>query len=818
MRIPHSPVGQTERSTGRVAPIQNATPPRDFIGPALSNLGNTIQRTGNFFLERQQQTENLNWVSRFNEFKHEQELSLLESGREAIPGSQFSNSFSETYEAAEKEFIKEMPERLQDDFQLKLQNLRQGLGTRAIKHEFDLQDQFSRERLSREFELSKTNLQGVTTPEGLEVERFRMQEVLDNTSLPAAEKLAIQRKFERGLEQSVFKNAILSSVTQSNIHGPGSAARVGAASIVDEVMNQLDVPEFQKTMTDVERADYVQVQLEDIEIGLEDEIENWDGLSQSTKEVTLALAFLSGDVPESIMEELEEGDLTGLGKALEALDESFGLEEQLTPGLEEELLHTGAFANVPYETRLALKADAEAIFAAEWKQDKAAEENQRLQIQDQFLLAAHDGMVGQADLEVLREAGVFSSYDEVKKAEAVIEKYNKKNNDAIAGYEKIATGNPWADTTQSRKQLDALLEGGPEAMVNADVEYVLTQLLPVVKTAQILPTQILEQLDAMTRGGDVEKRMFAFETLEQLSTVAPEAFDKQTNSRLARDVEFYSDRKELYPAEELMNKMQLDPAQSTLRAQMYKDAEKIWTTGTSEFNSENTINGALDPLTQGGFFGVGASTPSMPVHAGTRAGMEKDALVIFKEEYARDGDAQRAQMATQSALTKLWGVTNIGGSTSVMRYPPEQSGYVKVGGNYDWIDKSIRADLKIPDKAVFQLISDDRTRNESIAYRISPDPDNMPSYRVVWFDDQLGPQMSNVRWYGDNTVWEDVNEAEFDYLDAQREAQEAADTYFKYSHNARNHAPQEVKDALAVAVEREKRLKKEYDDALKATE
>lgn len=816
MQIPSSPVGQTNKATGRVAQTQAPAAPQDFIAPALSNLANSINRTGDFFFQRQQQTENLSWLSNFNEFKHSQEMRLVEAGRDAIPGQPFSDGFLKDYSSAEEEFLKGVPERLRDDFGLKTQALHQGLVKGAVAHEFTLQDQYSRDRVGKEFEISLSNLVGNTSPEALERERFRMREVFDNTSLSAAEKLSLQREYERGIEQAVYSNAIAASVEQSNAEGPGTAARLGAGEIVSELLTYENVPEFTKIMTDVERKDYVQGRLEVIEAGLTAELGTWDELPTAVKEIALAMAFVTGDIPEAVMDELEAGDVVGFQLALEAMEGDYAFADYLTSSLEDDLLQTGAFANIPFETRQAIKADAEKDFAIGWKAEKALLEKQRLSQVNTLMVAIQDGQAGEVELEALREKGVITSYTEIKAAEGAIESFKKKNGDSISGYNRLLEGNPWPDNTDNRKQLDAMLEPGLAALGEADYGFAMETLVPVIAKTQLLPPEVINTLESMSRGGDVEKRMYAFEVLDQMKRVAPEAFASQTNDALDRNVQFYADRKDLYTPEELMKKMTMDPEQSTLRAQMHKDAQKVWTNGNNSASGENTINLVLDGMKSGGFMGIGQTVPTMPVNTAQKAAMEKDALVIFQEEYARDGDSERAQKATVNSLAKLWGRSEVGGSSVVMRYPPEQSGYTKLGGNYDWIEKQARTELKIPPKANFQLISDAQTRQEALVY--SAEAGELPSYRVVWFSEEHGPQISSVRWHGDQSGFEEINTLEFNYLSAREKASTAVDDYHKYSANARNGAPADVIAAKDSAVALERAAKEAYDNALKATQ
>lgn len=367
------------------------------------------------------------------------------------------------------------------------------------------------------------------------------------------------------------------------------------------------------------------------------------------------------------------------------------------------------FAMVPWETRVAAQEDARTRIARDRKAQEDADKALNEELMNQTLVGIRSGAVGRGGIDELVSSGKISNYDDMVKLDNALEKYQKDQGQAQMAAEMLAspTGVFDPNNTDHKNALNAYVgEAGRAAIRNTDQEYFAQTILPTVRKAQDIPTDIAGLLTGLFRSNDLKRMGYAVDALALLEQVAPDAYEHRIPDHVKSDVRYWRDRKDRMNQEELMRQINggLTPSERQARQQLRNDGKTLlrdneWGLSRSELVSE--------------FDGWFSRTPEMAGEAWQQAGLVKDYQTLFLDEYEKRGVPEEAKTEALRQLKLMWGVTNTGGKNQLMKYPPERMGYRPVNGTYDYISEDVRTTLNIPPDSDFFLISDDETRKSA---------------------------------------------------------------------------------------------------------
>jgi hypothetical protein len=91
--------------------------------------------------------------------------------------------------------------------------------------------------------------------------------------------------------------------------------------------------------------------------------------------------------------------------------------------------------------------------------------------------------------------------------------------------------------------------------------------------------------------------------------------------------------------------------------------------------------------------------------------MRADWEALMTENFAKTGSWEASVAATKKQLDRMWGVTQVGGTRVLTKYPPEKY-YPSVAGSYEWMQRQLRGELALGDNEKVQLYADDITQAE----------------------------------------------------------------------------------------------------------
>lgn len=768
MKVPHSVVGRTQPSSQPLGYLSDAA--AQGIA-SFGQVGRNLAQFGSALAERQQRTERFASLRSFSEFETAASADIAAMQRDSAPDdANFLARVQATYDNAERKFISTLPPAVQDEFTARAGEFRQRILGNALDFQYKSQDAFYRKGIDEEYQ---RGLQGLDPklggdPAALENYRQRIYETIDTSDLAEAEKADLKKKVALGLEGVVYKSTL---TQQFKDGGPMGSIDSSVGGIIDAAAARYGIdPKEARAMAWIEsRGDpnavsptgatglfqFTQGTARDY--GLADRKNpeaNADAAMRLFRDNKEGLRKALGREPT--FGEVYLAHQQGLGGAVALLSDPSRLATDVV-GTEAVRVNGGApgmtagqfaalwikkanaaigqanidddprFASVPYEDRLALRQDAAADATRQINAENAeAKAEHQTRLNDLFV-GLNDGTKGQKDIEDARQSWL-GDFDEIKKAQDILKAANAAGATLADAHVKLRQGEAavWDPlSTDDKKMSDALFaQRGPEALEAADQEYVRNGLAPMVQMTHLIPPQALGMLTGMVRSSDPKRSLFAFNTLAMLQDADPRAFDAQVPESLANDVQYWRDRKDSVPAEELAQALQggRNPQERATRLALRQEA-------TEYLNQKKDGVPKIKDLVTSvvGDFGGWSSDPNVSQIPWAARGLERDFRTAFVDEYERRGNVDEATVAAEKRLQRQWAVTPIGGQNTLMKYPPEKVGYPKIEGSYDWIDRQVRQETGIPATEKFQLLSDDQTRQEL-------NGQTPPSYMIVRTD------------------------------------------------------------------------------------
>src|SRR5690606_24684902 len=202
------------------------------------------------------------------------------------------------------------------------------------------------------------------------------------------------------------------------------------------------------------------------------------------------------------------------------------------------------FAMVPYEARVAMQDDARTKIARE----NAAAEKEQKALHDSLMNALQVGIrqgeITRGIVEDMIASGKITDFDDMTKLDSALAKYQKDAEYAQEATAKLNSPTAVFDPTDpdDKKRLNAVVgDEGKNAIQLVDQAYFERNIVPIVRKAQDIPTDVAGLLQGMVRSSDPKRQAFALDALRLLSEVAPDAYNMRIPDSVQSDVKFYAD-------------------------------------------------------------------------------------------------------------------------------------------------------------------------------------------------------------------------------------------------------------------------------------
>lgn len=718
------------------------------IGKALGTAGSEIGALSSTIQQQQQTADRFQAMRQFSDFQTNVGKTMLGLQQQAPLGVRnFPDIATATYKNMEADFLNNLAKTapaLQEEFAARTGAFGAQIAANAMKFQLDNQNAYFTNGIDTEYNKSMQILGNDTSLATLANEKARLKSFIDASGLDAASKVQLQRQYFTKMEALTYKGQVLQDQTNEAAN-PGQGASQGAAEIISTYGGD---GAFNSNLTYDENQQQLQSRIiKDTStiVGQIGSVDLWAALPTRAQSALISVADSEGgQLPTDIVNAIRSGDLTNVTKAVAALGtpraaaEASIISGQNTP-LEGMLDANPLFANLPYEDRLTLRADAQKEALSAVTAHNAAVKAMSKQMVNSLFVALADGKAGQTDIDAMRQQGTLSEYADIAKAEDILN--NKQTDVALAARTQsmLAAGAPIDPTDKNDvRGLNALFgKEGVASLLNMDGNYAATTLIPMIRTAQDIPTDAVGTLTGMTRSQDTQKALWAYDLLSQIQQASPKAFDQRFKGDVASNTNFYDVAKDYYDPATLFSLMQggTDAASRQEITMLRQQAKELLTTAAN-VKSLHLTNDFLTQMQKsvGGFFGIGGSTPQLPIDPSQKAELTRDFQQLFIDEYPKYQDAAQAAAAATKLVQRVWGVSNVSGTPTLMKYPPEKVGYTPINNSYDWIGQQVRDDLQLPADSTFQLIGDDQTRGEFSKFQ-SPSPPRRPAEPLT-YDDQ----------------------------------------------------------------------------------
>lgn len=797
MKIPSPVIGRTQPVAGTTSYTQGASNPgagAAAIAQGANQLGAQLTDLGDVMAHRDKQIANFNALTKYSDFQTQTAAGLEELKRNSDPtGQGFTKAADDYYTTQQKQFLAtQVPADLQPEFQARTEEMKKTVLGNALDFQYKQGDAYFNQGVSDELNKAKSLVD--QNPDSIDAARDHLNETIDSSGLPADQKAQLKRDSSIALESIHYKVAVRgNAAAQASLGvGPITDGAAGGASLIKgfEASNNPNLTPYMDHHTDGSPAGLrigygsdtytdangvahpvtagVAITRQDADrdlarrtVEFQNTIrgqvgaETFNALPANVQAGLTSVAYNYGNLPDSVVSAVKQGDTGGIANAVGNLDanKSRRAKEAAvirgTQGIDAD----PQYANIPYEDKIALQKDAVSEGKAQATQALAQQKAATDAANNALYLGLLDGTKGQVDIDNARKIGTLSKYEEVNQANEILKKRNADQDLQANGVTKLSTpGSVWDPTSESdKKMLNAVVgKQGLQTIGAGDgnaKSYIHDGIVPIVSQTGDIPTEVAGTLIGMLRGSNNQQASFALDSLSQLRDVNATAFADRVPSDIAKQVDLWDARKDLDPQDELLAKVRggTDAQSRQATANLRKEGEDLLSHQTNGIpDAKALLSGAVSSF--GGFF----SNPATYTAPLAMQSFQKEFNTLFVDAYSQTGDKDSATKLATQALHRDWAVTEVGGS-NLMKYPPEKVGYKPINGSYGWINDQIKEDLNNPDKNRqsevmggtapeihdpvdnFQLFSDEQTRQEADKFKSDPSA-APPSYRVFTID------------------------------------------------------------------------------------
>ena len=794
MKVPHQYAGNTRPSSQGLSGFSVANVNADTfgagVGRALIGLGAKIktedEQRANELKQRQDKTDRFQALTNLSQFQTDFNAKLVEAKRNADPsGKGFLQATEKLYDDSAQEFLKtKVAPELREEFSYRIGQIRQGVIGDGLEFQYKAGDAFFRKGIDDVYQKSLGALNPATggNPALLEVQRKGVFEAIDASDLSEIEKAELKFKTSVGLEGVVYKQTYKQQIADGAMNISSTVGQVIDAAaakhgVSADAMRRIAWLESngdpsRKNPNSSAGGLFQFVDGTASAYGLKN---RYDAAEASDAAARL-MADNAAGLRKGLGREPSTGELylahqQGLGGAIALLSDPNRLAVDAV-GYDVVRLNGGApgmtagqfaqkwirkaeganptnvdsnpaFSNLSYEERVNLQRDATKDFNEEQK-NIAAATAARIDTQVNDLLnGVYDGTKGVADIDAANQEG-WLDFNERKKAMDLYEQRNKDNIAIGSFLTQLQTPGAIFNPADEgfRKNMNLLFnDGGPQALQGMDVGFVNNQLVPLVQRTGDIPTDAVGFLNGMVRSNQADQSLFALESLRVLQEADYRAFNARVSDDLAKDVAFYSARKDLYPADELVRLINggMDAGERQNRILLREEAQRH----LSEKSGGKTTLQTLVADVAGDYGTV--FTPGLGAVPAFAKALTTDYQTLFVDMYERTGDYASADTEARKLLERTWGVTDFGGNKVLMKYPPEKVGYKPLAGDYSWIDRQVRTERKVPEGGSYQLLSDTQTQVEFERWKAGGPGALTPSYQIAITDENGVTRLERTR-------------------------------------------------------------------------
>ena len=694
------------------------------VGAALSGLGDAVQGLALKIEENKRQSTGFDIEQQFIRLQEEEARSYEERTR-GLAGSGEGHWEASRAATAEtfNEWVDGLPKWAQDEYRTKAERIIAERSNRAFQDQYAQQDNNSRAVLSEEERKAGLGVQ--EDPETFEAFRQRQHELIDKSTLPAAEKEKLKRETDAALaataaESDAVNNpgVALAATIEPGVEGTKAlirkkegfrptaywdvnAWRTGYGSdtytTADGVVHKVTADSV-ITREDAERDldRRINTEFTPAAVGAMG-VDAWSKLSPAAQAVMVSLSYNYGAGAwtgrlKGVADAAKSGDPEVLAAAVRGLagDDNGANSGRRNSEADMVIYGTGTGGPPPAyleyltpEQRSAYDRTAEAAWQNQISDAQAIADAQRKASQDAAMLAILEGPDPQGAYDAARKDGLIGSFEEVKKADAVLADRQKKDEETTRGI-GLMDGSIPADrmSADDRKAVDYAFNSA----VKAGVAVEDAAGMAFDKTG-IVPPSFAKGLIGGAQSNDPARVEQSLVGAANLLNTDANAFNGVDNSGKLTDDAF-----EFIRRTEVLGQSSEDAVKAILADRMRPPAsaaaqeEALKGFRKDVLTSEAVEAGLLAAAENG--WGRDATVPSGAATGGDA--MRSIYRGLAEEGFRKFGDADRAMAYAATEVGRRFGVFN----GVLTQYPPDKAGVPALPNSddpYAWVSEQAAA-------------------------------------------------------------------------------------------------------------------------------
>ncbi|WP_247997317.1 lysozyme [Brucella tritici] len=695
------------------------------IGQGISQLGNAIGNAAdaqnalaNRRLEMQRQADEFAANQSFQRWQDDNALEFGQSQQKMDPsGRGFTDTVSGIYTKRSEEFLKSVPANLQPRFQELVATARNQWIDKGAAAEIDQRNTWYRTGITERQQTLQNQV--FNDPAMFDAAKNDAYRTIEASGLPPAEKEALKKKTDEMFSLTVGEREIRNAEANPDT-ADGAAGRLGvtgavttsrggdAMSIIRQFEGYRDTPYWDVnahrvgygsdtvTTSDgrkvkvepgmkISRADAerdLARRTKEFERGAASKVgvEAWNNLAPNVQAALVSVAYNYGNLPDNVAEAARSGDVYAIATAVDARSGDNGGVNRKRRMEEANIIRGNAqikgnapafdpssmdprFANLSLSQRLSL-----------YDQMQAAAKRGQIAI-DAQQTAAYNQQKGALQLgiqtgEIASSEQILSSGMTDSDKATLISALRSRQGDQIATAEAVAafqagglTVDPYS--TDGRKRVDAVGDVISKAVPPEQQQAAYEEL---VRQSGTLPQSVLNKIRAGADSQVASEVEAAMNAASRFAQVNPSALGRREGGeaiqRKADDFDYY------------VNTLNLSPSDAARRIAEQNDPNKVRDRKALE-PAAKEFRKQLEGADIGAIFDDSVlgwrSNPNVGFTEGQAAGIAADYLAIAEEQfYATGGNTELAKSRANQEMKRLYGVTEIGGSRTIMKYPPEK--------------------------------------------------------------------------------------------------------------------------------------------------
>lgn len=758
------------------------------IGAGLQQIGQAGQEVGaslQAFQQAKQAEEDrlaeFDRQTQFVSFGSDQNTKLAEAARNLSgPAVDFTKSQAAQFDTDAAAFLEKVPERFKPAWQTNMAKLRSGVLSEALRTEFGQRDSYYKTTIGDT--LGKLQNGAMSSPDKLDSWKAQGEQIIETSGLSAQDKLewktrwkgsvavaAAQGDLQRDPEGAMARLGGIDHIVETSggyAGGGATYAKGGPATLKGDVIsfferNGVPAPVARGIAAGIESessGDHTAVNPNSKAFGLgqwlgsrkRDLVARYGANPTRQQQLEFLLYELKGGDHggPSVLSAKDEGQAvdryirnfmrpgkdteTGIQRGMKALGYKV---QQGEPGSEATIaartIGTGEvdarYADIPLDARVQLIGAAEREINQREQEVARAQQQEHSSWLNGFLTELNDGKAGAADIEAARKAGRLTDFDEISRAQNIVEAREKKNTD-INLFNNLASTpgfawNPYDD--KQKKAVDAAVEaqgGGAQAAFNV---WQKTGILGKAGAVALRGSMVSTNPQTVAQGASYASNMLAKN---------PNAFagveggdDIERNAMLfghyVNDLGYSRDEAARRVAETNTPAMKSKIAMGQPEVAAFRKS-------VQRTSVASVLGKALDTTWFDG-------TPSF-VAPEQKQAAGQDYADLASDHYSRFGDADAAKAYALGQMKKIYGVVN----GRLMKYPPTRA-YPEIEGSTGYIFQQAAKDIKAvtgrtvsPDKVYLMPVPTATAE----AFRAG----RAPPYEVHYIDEVDGQEVYRV--------------------------------------------------------------------------